>query len=148
MNELTQHGGDDLESIEEPDIDQYDDEDDDDVNMEIPPHREGVPTGEPTTVQEDSFSTLNEDDVNLLSEIRAGLTEDRKRQHNRDLTNEVDEISNDRLNRAEESLISKKNTKKELGNTIKLNIFNSKDQTTTRTGIDKQTNIRRRKRQK
>ena len=51
MNELTQHDGDDLGSIEEPDSDQHDDEDDDDVSMEIPPHREGVPTGEPTTIQ-------------------------------------------------------------------------------------------------
>ena len=108
MNELTQHDGDVLGSIEEPDSDQYDDEDDDDVNMEIPPHREGVPTGEPSAIREDSLSTLEEDDVNRLSELLAVPTEFRKRQHNKDLTNKGGKISDDRFNKAEGSPIFKK----------------------------------------
>jgi len=39
MDKLTQHGEDDLGSIEEPDSDQHDDEDDDAVNMEITTER-------------------------------------------------------------------------------------------------------------
>ena len=111
MNELTQHDGDDLGSIEEPDSDQHDDEDDDDVNMEIPPHREGVPTGEPSAIREDSFSTLEEDDVNRLSELLAVPTEVRKRQHDEGLINEVAKASNDRFNNVEESPILSRITK-------------------------------------
>ena len=112
MDELIQHDGDNLGSIEEPDGDQHDDEDDDNINMEILPHREGVPTGEPSAIREDSFSTLEEDDVSRLSELLAVPTEVRKRQHNKDLTDEGDKISDDRFNRAEGSTIFKKIPKK------------------------------------
>jgi len=110
IDELIQHDGDDLRSIKEPDGDQHDDEDDYNINMEIPPHREGVPAGEPSAIQEESFnsneptnSTLNLDDVNLLSELLAVPTEDRKRQHDEDLTNEVAKTSDDRFNKVEGS---------------------------------------------
>ena len=112
MNELTQHDGDDLGSIRESDSNQHDDGDEYNVNMEIPAHREGVPTGEPSAIQEESYSTINEDDANLISQLIAGPTEDRKRQHNENLTNEVDKISDDRFNKAEECPIFKKIPKK------------------------------------
>ena len=80
--------------------------------MEIPAQREGAPTGEPSAIREDSFSTFNEDDVTRLSELLAAPTEDRKRQHNEDLTNEVDKISDDRFNKAEGNLIFSKIPKK------------------------------------
>ena len=80
--------------------------------MEIPPHREGVPTGEPSAIREESSSTINEDDANLILELIVVPTEDRKRQHNEDLTNEVDKISDDRFNKAEGSPIFSKISKK------------------------------------
>ena len=112
MDKLTQHDGDDLGSIRKPDSNQHDDEDDDDFNMETPGHREGVPTGEPSAIQEESSSTINEDDANLISQLIVGPTEDRKRQHNKDLTNEVEKISDDRFNKAEGSPIFTKIPKK------------------------------------
>ena len=76
-------------------------------------HTEKVfPQGSPPLSERIPFLTLNEDDVNLISEIKAGLKEDRKRQHNEDLTNEVDKISDNRFNRAEGSPIFTKIPKK------------------------------------
>ena len=68
--------------------------------MADPPHIEGVPEGEPFAIQDDLFnsdkdttrshhSTLNQDDVNLLSQLLLVPTEDRKRQYDKDLPNEV-----------------------------------------------------------
>ena len=108
MDELIQHNGDDLGSNKEPDGDQHNDEDDNDVNVEIPPHREGVPTGEPSAIQEESSSHLEEDDVNLLSELLAVPTQVRKRQHDEDLTNEVAKASDDWFNTVEGSPILSK----------------------------------------
>ena len=78
MDELTQHKGDDRGSIREQDNNQHDDGDDDDVNMEIPPHREGVPTGKPSAIREKSSSTINGEDANLILELIVAPTEDRK----------------------------------------------------------------------
>ena len=80
--------------------------------MGNPPHREGVPIGEPSAIQEKSYSTINEDDSSLILQLIAGPTEDRKRQHNENLTNEVDKISDDRFNKAEGSPIFSKIPKK------------------------------------
>ena len=82
--------------------------------MGIPPHREGVPTGEPSAIQEKSSnsneptnSTLNQD-INILSELLAVPTEDRKRQHDKDLANKVAKTSDDRFNNVEGSPIFSK----------------------------------------
>ena len=108
MDALKQHDGGNLGSIEEPDGDQHDDEDDNNVNMGIPPHKEGVSTGEPSAIQEESSSALEEDDDNLLSEFLAVPTEVRKIQHDEDLTHEVAKTPDDRFNNVEGSPILSK----------------------------------------
>ena len=115
MDELKQLDGDTLGSNIEPDGDQHDDEDDNPVNIGIPPHIEGVPAGEPSAIREESFdkdeptnSTINQDDVNLLSELLAVPTEDRKRKYDEDLTNGVVKTSDDRFNNVEGSPIFSK----------------------------------------
>ena len=115
MDELKQLDGDTFGSNNEPDGDQHDDEDDDNVNVRIPPRMEGVPAGEPSAIQEESFdsyeptnSTLNQDDVNILSELLAVPTEDRKRQYDEDLTNKVAKTSDDWINNVDRSPIFSK----------------------------------------
>ena len=81
------------------------------------PHVEGVPGGELSAIKDESFdsdkditrthhSTLTQDDVNLLSQLLDVPTEDRKRQYDKDLTNEVVKTSDNRFTNAEESPIS------------------------------------------
>ena len=57
MDELKQLDRDTLSSNNESDGDQRDNEDHDDVNMEIPPHVEGVPAGEPSAIREELFDS-------------------------------------------------------------------------------------------
>ena len=121
MDEVKQLDGDTVSSNNASDGDQYNDEDRDDVNMEVPSHVVGVPAGGPTyAIQEELFdsdeptnSTLNQDDVNLPSERLAVPTEDTKRQYDKDLTNEVVKTSDDRFNNAEGIPISSKILKRD-----------------------------------
>ena len=99
-----------------PDGDQHDDKDHDDDNIVYLPHLEGVPKGEPSAIQYELFdsdeditrphySSLNQEDVNLLSPLLDIPTEDRKRQYHADLTNKVVKTSEDRFHNAEGSPI-------------------------------------------
>ena len=116
MDEVKQLDGDTVSSNNASDGDQYNDEDRDDVNMEVPSHVVGVPAGGPTyAIQEELFdsdeptnSTVNQNDITLLSEPLAIPTEDRKRQYDEDLTNEVVKASDNRFNNVERSPIFSK----------------------------------------
>ena len=63
---------------------------------------------ESSNSDEPTNSTLNQDEINLLSELLAVPTEDRKRQHDKDLTNEVAKTSDDRFNNMKGSPIFSK----------------------------------------
>ena len=57
MDKLKQLYGDTLGSNNEPDGVQHDDEDNNDVNMGIPPHIEGVPAGDPSAIRGESVDS-------------------------------------------------------------------------------------------
>ena len=61
-------------------------------------------------------STVKQDGVNLLSPLLDISKEDRKKQYDADLENEVTKTSEDCFHNAEGSLILTKNTEKELIN--------------------------------
>ena len=116
MNKLKQLADDTLKLNNGSDGDQHDGEYHDDDNMLDLPHVEGVPEGESSAIKDESFdsdediprthhSTLNQDDVNLLSPLLDIPTEDRKRQYDVGLANEVINTSKDRFHNAEGSPI-------------------------------------------
>ena len=85
--------------------------------------------GRPSAIQDESFdsneditrthhSTLNQDDVNHPSPLLDIPTEDRNRQHDGDVTNEVAKTPEDRFHNSEGSPIFEKKTGKELRNLI------------------------------
>ena len=101
------------------DGDQCDDEDHNTDNVLDQPHIRGVPEGEPSVIKDGLFnsdeditrtqhSTPNQDDINLLSPLLDIPMEDRKRQHDANLANEVINTSEDRFHNAEGSPISTK----------------------------------------
>ena len=123
MEELKLLDGDTFSLNNGSDGDQHDGEDHDHDNMVDPLHVEGVPEGEPSAIQDESFgsdediprphhSTLNQDAVNLLSPLLDIPMEDRKIQYDADLTNKVVKISKDRLYNAEDSPIFAKRLKR------------------------------------
>ena len=141
MDELNQLDGDTLSSNNGSDGDQHDNEDHVNVNIVDPPHVDGVPAGEPSAIQDESFngdedttrihhSTLNQDGVNLLSQLLNVQTEDRKIQYDGGLTNEMVKTSNDGLIKPEGSPIFSKILNRNQGTLSphnKLNLINLKD---------------------
>ena len=106
MDELKQLDGYTLNLDNGPDGDQHDDEDHDGNTMVDLPHVEGVSKGEPCAIQDELFdsdkdmikphhSTLNQDDVNLLSPLLDIPTKDRKIHYDENPTNEVVNTSED-----------------------------------------------------
>ena len=119
MEELKQLDDDTLRLNNWSDGNQYDDEDHDTDSMLDLPHVELVPEAEASAIKDESFnsdeditrthhSTLNQDDVNLLSPFLDIPTEDKKRQYDANLANEVINTSEDRFHNAEGSPISTK----------------------------------------
>ena len=120
MGELKQLDENTLMSDNGSDCDQYDEEDLNADKMIDQPHIAGIPEGGPSVIKDGSsnsdediartrHSTVHQDDVNLLSPLLDIPTEDRKRQYDTDLANEVINTSKDHFHKAKDSPIFTKN---------------------------------------
>ena len=124
MDEFKQLDNDDtLMSDNGSDGNQYYDKDLNANNMIDQPHIESIPGGEPSIIKDGlsnsdkditrtHYSTINWDDVNLLSPLLDIPTEDRNIQYDVDLANEVFNISEDCFHKAEGSPIFTKRLKR------------------------------------